>query len=455
MTENEEFEFRHRLETEQEHAPQWSDIPHNIVEGIKETPETLKGMANTAMTIHGFTPSGLVGSAGEMITGTPMRDTTTGMSVKGLQAIGEGLAQGARELPGDIAEFSKHPLESTKNHIIEHPISSAVDAASVAVPFLRGTTKTAAKYAGRMGENQMGKLHGTSAQQFRQLGRENFGDVMRDSYKEGDANLLKGSIGREEAIKNRIAESGKEIGNIRGQANAAGAPMLPDEMAERIRKNLEADYKAGGKNFEHEAALEKQLNNIKAMPEGGIENFAQRARDINKQASKNKLIQPVNAETDVANQLSRINDEELATRLPGMIDKYHAAKDRFGNAKSLLPMEARGEAKDALAKSPSTMFGAIKDVAQSVIGGPKLGAQAGFKAEGLLKSVAKNAGAYSLGGVTSTLMNTLLTNPQVLGKYAKPLSDAAQKNGSQGVAATHYLLSNQDPAYNELMNGNE
>lgn len=314
---------------------------------------------------------------------------------------------------------------------------------------------TVAKYAGRMGENAMGKVHGTSSAQFRQLGRENFSDAMRDSYEAGDANLLQGSIGREKAIEQRVKDLGQKIGDIRTQADAAGPKMAPADMAAKIRQELAPDYMAGGKNFEHEAALERQLKNIEAMPEGGVSNFAQRATDINKAASKNKLIQPTTAETDIANRMAKVNDATIAERLPGMSEEYAHTKEKFGNAKTLLPMELRGEAKDALGATPNTAVGMAKQALGSLVNFPKFKAHVGFGAEAGLKGVAgilKNTPNYPE-AVTTQIMMALTNNPASLGKYAAPLAQAAQKSGNNGIAATHFILSQQDPEYQKLING--
>lgn len=64
------------------------------------------------------------------------------------------------------------------------------------------------------------------------------------------------------------------------------------------------------------------------------------------------------------------------------------------------------------------------------------------------------ANAIKLGttdSVTSYLMNKINSSPQSLGKFAKPLMQAAQTGGSQGLAVQHFLLSSQYPEYNEMM----
>jgi hypothetical protein len=439
-------------EVETSDEPQWSDLPGNAIEGLKEGPQTAVGLLNSAKMGNDLTdPISLARSAGQAVTGTPLADTDAGQAVQGVK---EGL-KGTMDTIRGIPDVLSHPLQSAKREIIEHPISSAVNVASLAAPVLDGAAETAGRYAGRMGENQMGKLHGTSAYQFRQLGRENFGDAMRASYEHGDANLLQGTIGREQAINERVAQLGNDIGDVRSQAAEAGPAMKGPEMADAIQKNLQADYSPSGVKFDQAGRLQAQLDSISKMKDPSVEDYAQRATDINHEASKNKLVQPTGTDTDVANQMAHINDEQIAKRLPPEIQEhYQMLKDEFGNAKSIQPMELRAEAKEATGKAVSgTPFGMAKDILHGLAGGPKMGAQVGFGAEKALNTFAANPKTFGVAGITSTIMSRLQTDPQSLGKFAAPLSQAAQSGGQQGIAATHFVLSHQYPEYNAMFMG--
>jgi hypothetical protein len=57
----------------------------------------------------------------------------------------------------------------------------------------------------------------------------------------------------------------------------------------------------------------------------------------------------------------------------------------------------------------------------------------------------------SIDSVTSHLLHTLNENPKSLGQFAQPLINAAKTGGAQGLAAQHYLLSQQYPEYNKMM----
>lgn len=351
-----------------------------------------------------------------------------------------------------VAAPVTHPIDFA----IEHPVQQAMNVAGLVAPMVAPAAETMAKYAGRMGENQMGKLHGTSANQFRQLGRENFGDVMRTSYEHGDANLLQGSIGREQAIKERIAQIGNDIGDMRAQASEGGPAMSGKEMADAIRAKIGPEYAEGGAKFADAAEFEKQLANIEKMPSTTPSDFAQRSTDINADAKGKALIQPTGAQTDVANSMSHVNDEAISKRLPPELQEhYETLKEEFGATKPLDPMELRGEAKEALANQPGTAFSMAKKALHTITGGPKMGAQAGFIAEKALNAVANHGAGAGVAGITSGIMSRITSNPQSLGKFAAPLMQAAQSGGQQGIAALHFVLSHQYPEYNDMFMGDK
>jgi hypothetical protein len=58
--------------------------------------------------------------------------------------------------------------------------------------------------------------------------------------------------------------------------------------------------------------------------------------------------------------------------------------------------------------------------------------------------------AGSIDAVTSGIMNAIRTNPQSLGKFSKPLMQAAQTGGKDGLIATDFVLAHQYPEWNEL-----
>lgn len=413
-----------------------------------EAPEkTLGGFAKNAVSDAIETGTSMATSpAIDMIGGNPF------------PMVKSAIEQGAQALshPADTAKSLIEPVVHPIDYGYAHPVQQAINVAGVVAPMVTGAADTVSQYAGRMGENQMGKLHGTSGAQFRQLGREDFGDVMRRSFENGDADLTTGPIGREQAVKERIAQLGNDIGDVRDTASEAGPAMTGQQMADAIRAKLGPDYAPGGPKFADASQLETQLKNIEAMKSTTPKDFAQRATDINTEARGQKLIRSTGADTDVADQMSHINDEQIAKRLPPEIQEhYQTLKDEFGLAKPLDPMELHGATKEALKPLPNTMFGVAKDALQSVVGGPKMGAQIGFGAEKALRGLAENGAGMGVAGITSGIMQRITTNPQSLGKFAAPLMQAAQSGGQQGIAAVHFVLSHQYPEYNDMFMGDD
>lgn len=390
-------------------------------------------------------PSRALETGLEMATGKAYSQTPSGQR-------DVDLVTQAPEQVKNLVEPIKHPID----YGYEHPVQQALNIASLGAPLMKatGAAETMGKYAGRMGENQMGKLHGTSQAQFRQLGRENFGPAMRSSYELGDADLTTGSIGRETAINERVNQLGSDIGDVRDAAGSATKTLTSQELADTLRKQLmSGDYAPSGKYAAQATQIETLLKQIEAMPDTAPSAVAKKVTELNDLGTGNKLVQAKHApETHLANQMARFNDERIGTALPEQAEHYEALKDEFGNAASLKPMEARGEGKEALGQGSQHWYGDIKNVLHSTVGGPKMGAKVGFGLESGLNKIAKNGGAYAVGGVTAHLVNTLTNDPQSLGKYATPLLKAAQEGGNQALAATHYLLSTQYPEYNEMVN---
>lgn len=414
---------------------------------VSDTGQIASGLGQTvkkgALDLPMSLTNSLAQKVGDVVTGQNSGDTPI---EKEITNFGNNSPEMGKQMIAPVV----HPLD----YAYEHPVSQALNVLGMVegpTAAIEGAADTGAQYAGRFGENQMGKLHGTSAAQFRQLGREGFSPTMRASYDMGDANLGLGKIGREQAVNERVAQLGSDLGDVREQAGTTGPQLTPQEMADQIHGNLKGDYAPGGKNFEDQGSFEKNIQNIQQMPQGGVEAFAQRASEIKRNANKGLLL-PANAETDVANQMSHINDETIKSNLPPDIgDHYDSLKEQFGYAKNLQPMELRGEGKEAVSRGSNTAFGTIKDLAHSMVGGPKMGAQVGFGAESALESVAKAAPYSSVGALTRHIMSKIQSDPQSLGQFAQPLMKAAQDGGSQGLAAMHYILSTTQPAYNEMM----
>lgn len=108
----------------------------------------------------------------------------------------------------------------------------------------------------------------------------------------------------------------------------------------------------------------------------------------------------------------------------------------------------------AIAAAGHPVLGAVLGI-HSLMATPQARSQTAAAAAKAIPAVGTGIKMLTTGAVTSHLLNRLNTNPQSLGRYAQPLMKAAQEGGSQGLAATHYILSQTHPEYNQMMMNEE
>ncbi len=184
---------------------------------------------------------------------------------------------------------------------------------------------------------------------------------------------------------------------------------------------------------------------------------------------------------DALANVYRVYKDAMKSIVDGSPAEYQDTMAQYGKLKdihsALMNQWQKAQAQGVQAKG----FGMVGKLAGMVGGenpGINMGIAAGlapahpFMALGALTPILNNASALesvgrgvagaaptigaglklgSVDAVTSYLMKTLSSNPQRLGKYAQPLMQAAQEGGSQGIAATHFILAQQHPEYNQMM----
>jgi hypothetical protein len=106
----------------------------------------------------------------------------------------------------------------------------------------------------------------------------------------------------------------------------------------------------------------------------------------------------------------------------------------------LAPVEAAAS-KRALTQSQSPI-GGLGDMVAGGVGGVQ-----GVVAKRLIGPRLASSGAVTMDAVSKALAAT----PELFGKYAKVLADAAAKGGSN-LAMTHMILQ-KDPEYQKILNG--
>lgn len=300
---------------------------------------------------------------------------------------------------------------------------------------LKGATKalgeTIVPTLERSAGNQALRSLGASVGQVRQMGSEAAREAGKYGLDNGLVDVFSSEIGRDAKLKALTEATGSKIGDLR---KAAG-PTSPG-MAEDLSKQLTPKYSEGVYSGE-KGALKKALQEVANTP-GTHADMAKTATKLNDYASKTGLVQPTNAATDVANSLSRANNEGIVRSLGSDKGKeYLDTLQDFSKQKPIEQFMARGEAKEAAGRGSNTAYGSVTGFIKNTVGH-----RAGAKLADSLAEAGKSAVNFS---------NFMQSNGQKLGRYAKPLTDAFQSSGLNGVAATHFILAQTHPEYNEMM----
>lgn len=231
----------------------------------------------------------------------------------------QGVAGLAKALPGLAASGAKAILPSTTEEIL---------------------TRGAA--------NNMLKGTGASLGQIRQLGPETARETGLFGLKKGMADIFSTNVGNEQKLKAVEEATGKTIGGLRQQAG----PVSGD-MAKVIEDQLTKKY-ASGLHSGEQGSLARALEEVKNAPQTHAD-LAKKATELNQYAAGNKMTQPVNAITDVANKLSAENNAEIVRKLgSGQGKEYVQALEDYPKTQQLKAFFERGEAKEAM---PHGAFG--------------------------------------------------------------------------------------------------
>lgn len=116
----------------------WSDVRKNAVEGIKEFPHAIYGMAKTGADIfNAGTPFGPLMSEIQMAQGVPYSDTTQAQGTRSAINLFKNAPGAVLDAVKDVGHTIAHPVDTFR----EKPIGTALNVASVAIPAIRGARK--------------------------------------------------------------------------------------------------------------------------------------------------------------------------------------------------------------------------------------------------------------------------------------------------------------------------
>lgn len=384
-----------------------------------------------------------------------------------IPGVGEGLAAapmlgnaalGASDALSDT-DLTKNPADIAKKAIGGGLIGGAV---GKLLPNGKAAAEGLEEYASRKGVQAL-NLHpgslGVPDEELADLGH--FADQL---------GLVKGSTQeRVQQVNDLLQQTGSQIGDV----GAGSAKLSPEAMSDAINNlsdkandsakffgsDANADlnmYRQGmanlqnnGQSFEGLQAL-KTAYGEKAFKNGQVVNDA--AANIYgqiKDSMKSIIKESPEQYQDLMTSYGQLKDIQsgLTKQLQNEQAKGATAKG-FGMAGKMVGMLGQNPAINigaAAALAPVHPFMALGALTP-LITNPQSMTQA---AQGLSKALPAVANAAKPIG-TDLITSHLYKAPQVFGKFAQPLLQAAQKDGNSGVAATHFILSQQYPEYNEI-----
>lgn len=253
-----------------------------------------------------------------------------------------------------------------------------------------------------------------------------------------------------ENIANKVSAAksaaGKEIGDSLAQLDAKGVVSQVDNVVAQLESQIDELSKVPG-NEKIVRQLQAEVDNLY---ERGVSQLPVSEGELAKRAYHGQVnnFSP-EADKKAAGYLGdafKAESERAATAAdPALADKFMQSKKDF---KLFSPIEEAAEKRAAQqAQSP---FGGLSDY---IAGGTGLaaGGPVGAAASVIGKRVIAPRLASSGAVLADNLADALKASPQLFGKFAKPLQEAAARGGTS-LAATHYVLQQTNPEYRALVN---
>ena len=325
-------------------------------DGIDFQPSEPSYLEKTASNVLPDLEDTVKGAAGSAATWAPFIGGDVASALPGLVKTGRDVLSNPQETAEAVARPVTHPIDYFQEHPVQQTLNAlggagvaaeGVGALANKIPF----TENMVPSVERIANNQTLKSMGGTMGQLGQMEKGSGGRAALDRAAEfarnkGLTDVFSTSIGREEALKNLLKESGEKVGALRTEAGAAPKGIIDEIVSDpKIDK-----YLGSGSASKEIGGVDTALNDIKEI--GGEKpthaSLADAATYINKNAAGNKLYQPVNAETEVANILSDKNNAGIAQTLGEKKAKQYV--EALGEQEKLHPLEhlqERGELREA------------------------------------------------------------------------------------------------------------
>lgn len=395
------------------------------------------------------------GAAGLLGAGIP----TLGFGAPGGAVVGSGLGyaggqaaknfinsliapEKAPQTAGEIAEsMAMAPVLGADQELGGQALGAAATAARNA-PFIKPFLDDAGQLVIN-GFNKAGKFVGDKAEKLAvsatgATGKQasQFADgTGRTLLDKGIVKFGRSQSGIAEAASDALDAEGGKIGSIVKGLSDKGAVGSREELVQGLQSKI-AELGDNPGEAETVRKLKSILDDVAAGPEApSLKAMEDTKRSF--QSKVNYTDPDAQAAKAAAADLYKTQAEQIATKAdPEAGQAFQEAKSMFGQ---LRPVADAAERR-AMTTAQSPTGGLLDYVAYGTAGVP------GVVAKKLVMPRVNSSLASSANGLAQMLQ----ASPQAFGQFAKPLMDAAAR-GAPALAATHYLLQQNDPQYREKM----
>lgn len=282
---------------------------------------------------------------------------------------------------------------------------------------------------------------GATPLQARQIGHEGMraiGQYAMDNDMVGPRIGLKGMRAKNTEL---LANAGKTLGDIRKEADATRNPLTsPIDVLQNVRQTLDQKYSRGAYSGEA-GQYAKALQDVEDG-ESTFQGMADVATKLNKAANEaNRLKQPHTPFTDVANIISKIENERIKQILPQKAALYEKALKDYGVNKKISEFINRKEGGEVKRLGPGSFTSNMIQKGMDEFG-YKTGAKVMNRAS---TSILKNP---SIASHLPSLFKEFVNQVEALGEDVVGMSEGGIVPGiDKDKEIGHYLSKQYNPKY--------
>lgn len=381
----------------------------------------------------------------------------------GLGAV-EGAAYGLGASNADLTkgEFGRAAVDTGTGAAVGFTVPKVLSAAGkhLVTPAVEAAGKIFSKisdpiaeklgnFAGRLAENATGAT-GLQASKFREGAGKELLDRGLVKFGDNPANIAERTG---EALKG----SYEAIDRSLKQLDADGVKVNTENIVSEIQKEI-ARIRKDPSKASVVKQLENEIENIapKAVDEAGqvtgrqFQDVPISEAEVTKRGYQDKVnwvtpdSNPANAAVSGVYKDAVENTAEKAA--PQISKEFEAAKDTYG---LLAPIKEAAQRRANVLNQHQV--GGLLDMGAGAYGLANADSPTGKAALAIAgRRIIAPRVASSAAVFTNKIAKILQTRPQALGRFAKPLQDAASRGGN-ALGVTHYLLQSIDPEYQKLM----